>query len=80
MVKFYQSVRVDGHLEGSFTPDEFLSVEGQKKGWTATVELNGVMLSAKKSNVLVPFNNVAYIEFAKEESKPEAKSKSEKPK
>jgi hypothetical protein len=67
MVAFYQGVKVDTRTEKSYSPDSNQVDKAQHKGWTATVESNGVMLRTKLSDILVPFNNVAYIIYEKSE-------------
>lgn len=73
-VVFYQAAHIDGTLEKSFTPDEFMSDRAQRKGRTATLESNGVFVVGAKSDTLIPLNNVAYIVFEKSEPKVEPKS------
>ncbi|MEZ0208574.1 MAG: hypothetical protein ACAH17_00150 [Candidatus Paceibacterota bacterium] len=72
MIKFYQGV-VMGDNTGtlsSFTPDEGLSDAKLQKGLQAEVQDKGVLLTSKGGSALVPWNNVAYIQFMPEEVKP----------
>ena len=79
-INFYQAVMLEGESNSlkSFAPDEFKSDAALKKNTKAEETPLGVLLtSATGGQTLVPYNNVAYVQFIKEsptEAKP-AKSK-----
>ncbi len=67
-VKFYQGVRVDAETLTSFTPDEMLSDAGLRRGRRAEMAQNGVVIKGNNMDVLVPWNNVAYVQYEQVES------------
>lgn len=75
LVKFYQGVLLSGSTLTSFQPDEVLSDAGLRKGYKAEVVPNGVEVSDPTMTCLVPWNNVAYVQFI-EASGPKQATKS----
>lgn len=78
-IKFYQGIVVGGGAtHTSFQPDDGLSDQTQRKGLKAEVHDKGVYLTSATGECLVPWNNVAYIQYLSEtESSPvSSKSKS----
>jgi hypothetical protein len=67
-VKFYQGVRVGSETLTSFTPDRLLSDATLRKGRDAEVTEHGVLIKHESMLVLVPFNNVAYVQYEIEQA------------
>jgi hypothetical protein len=76
-VKFYQGVQVGKSSLGSFQPDDQLSDAALRSGKSAEITENGVLIRDAEMNVLVPWNNVAYIQMieTKKAEKPAKASK-----
>jgi hypothetical protein len=72
MIKFYQGVLMNGTTYTSFQPDDTFSDVSQRKNLSAKVLEQGVEISNAEMTCFVPFNNVAYVQYVKED-KPEPK-------
>jgi hypothetical protein len=80
-IKFYQGVLLDGNdVMMSFTPDENFSDAAQRKGRKAELQQFGVMLISPTRETLVPWNNVAYVQYLVEPEVKKVEPKSVEPK
>ncbi len=77
MVKFYQGVLLGKDTLASFTPDDLVSDKVVTAGRTAEITERGVVVATRdsKMEVLVPWNNVAYVQFIEVETAKVAKAK-----
>lgn len=74
MVKFYQGITVGASgVVTSFQPDENVSDKVQAKGFKAELQDKGVYLISKTGETLVPWNNIAFIQFEDAPDKVEVK-------
>ncbi len=75
MIKFYQGVLLGRDTLMSFTPDEGHSDAVNRKNLKAEEVDRGVLVSNEQGKVLVPWNNVAYIQYVLEPKTESKKSK-----
>lgn len=73
MVKFYQSVRFNSKEWPSATNPEFNSMRTTDENLKISVNENGVLLENDKEASQVSWNNVAYINYVKQEQYSEPK-------